>query len=121
MSVFRSVLGACVLLGSCASSLALAGGAEGLQRVKVDLVAPPLVHPHEQVVSGPPKVVQGMVRYLEERLAVVQAGVSVILTLPAEDTAFDLTSGPVMQGNIINATLLPGGTFELARAAVARA
>ncbi|PXX58296.1 nitrite reductase (NO-forming) [Pseudomonas sp. LAMO17WK12:I10] len=58
MSVFRSVLGACVLLGSCASSLVLAGGAEGLQRVQVELVAPPLVHPHEQVVNGPPKVVQ---------------------------------------------------------------
>lgn len=58
MRVFRSVLGACVLLGSCASSLVLAGGAEGLQRVQVELVAPPLVHPHEQVVNGPPKVVQ---------------------------------------------------------------
>lgn len=67
MSVFRSVLAACVLFGSCASSLALAGGAEGLQRVKVDLVAPPLVHPHEQVVSGPPKVVQFRMRIEEKK------------------------------------------------------
>jgi hypothetical protein len=72
-------------------------------------------------IFGPPKVVQGMVRYLEERLAVVQAGVPVILSLPAEDSAYDLTSGPVTPGNIINATLLPGATFELAKVAVAQA
>jgi hypothetical protein len=71
-------------------------------------------------IFGPPKVVQGMVRYLEERLAVVQAGAPIILTLPLEDTAYDLISGPVVPGNIINVTLLPGGTFELAKAAVAQ-
>jgi hypothetical protein len=60
-----------------------------------------------------------MVRYVEERLVVIQAGVPVILTLPADETAYDLANGPIVPGGMINATLLPGGTFELAAQAVA--
>jgi len=74
MSVFRSILRTCVLLGSCASSLVLASGAEGLQRVKVGLVAPPLVHPHEQVVSGPPKVVQFRMSIEEKKMVIDDQG-----------------------------------------------
>ncbi len=69
-------------------------------------------------IFGPPRVVQGRVRYLEETLAVVQAGVPIIVTWPAEDVAFDLATGPIVPGAIINATILPGATFELATAAV---
>jgi hypothetical protein len=66
-------------------------------------------------IFGPPKVVQGMVRYLEERLAIVQAGVPILLALPAADVDFDLSSGPVVPGGIINATTFPGATIQVAR------
>lgn len=64
-------------------------------------------------IFGPPRVVQGRVRYLEERVAVVQAGAPVILALPAEETAYDLASGPVAEGVMVNATLFSGGTIEI--------
>jgi hypothetical protein len=66
-------------------------------------------------IFGPPKVVQGRVRYLEERLAVVHAGVPILLSLPAADVDFDLSSGPVVPGGIINATTFPGATIELVK------
>ena len=73
-------------------------------------------------IFGPPRVVQGRVRYLEESgLAVVQAGTPIIVTLPGDPVAYDLVNGPITTAAIINATILPGATFELARAAVSQA
>ncbi|MDB5321892.1 MAG: hypothetical protein JWN40_3523 [Phycisphaerales bacterium] len=69
-------------------------------------------------IFGPPRVIQGRVRYLEETLGVIQAGVPIIVNWPAEEVAFDLASGPIVPAAIINATILPGATFELATAAV---
>jgi len=70
-------------------------------------------------IFGPPRVVQGRVRYLEEGgLSAVQAGVPIIVTLPAEEVAYDLVNGPITTAAIINATILPGATFELARSVV---
>jgi hypothetical protein len=68
-------------------------------------------------IFGPPKVIQGRVRYLEERLAVVHGGVPIIVALPENPVDFDLERGPVFPSVIINATLLPGGTIELAKVA----
>jgi hypothetical protein len=70
-------------------------------------------------IYGTPRVIQGRVRYLEDGLAVVQAGAPIILTLPAESEAFDLVNGPVIPTGQLNATLVPGTTFELARTPVA--
>ena len=67
-------------------------------------------------IFGPPKVVQGRVRYLDEKVMVVQAGCPVIVTLPTSGDAFDLINGPVSLGQMLNATLLQGATFELAEA-----
>ena len=72
-------------------------------------------------IFGTPRVLQGRVRYLEDGLAVIQAGVPIILKLPAEPTAYDLVNGPVIPAGLLNATLVPGTTFELAAAAVAGA
>src|SRR4051812_24008550 len=55
-------------------------------------------------IYGTPRIIQGRVRYLEEGFAVVQAGCPVVLTLPAESSAFDLVSGPVTQSAMLNAT-----------------
>lgn len=70
-------------------------------------------------IFGPPRVIQGMVRYLEERVAVVQAGAPIVVTLPADDAAYDHNAGPITTGRMINATLLAGATFELAKAPAA--
>jgi len=69
-------------------------------------------------IFGPPRVVQGRVRYMEEHLGVVHAGAPVIVTWPTEGTAFDLINGPVIPGVMVNVTLLAGATFELAAAPV---
>jgi hypothetical protein len=70
-------------------------------------------------IFGPPRIVQGRVRYLDETQAVVQAGAPVIVSLPADANAYDLVNGPIIPTTIINATTLPGATFTLARHAVA--
>lgn len=66
-------------------------------------------------IFGPPRIVQGRVRYLDERVLVVHAGVNVIVALPAEDSALDLAVGPVAPNRMVNATVMPGAAFELVR------
>ncbi|AZC20997.1 copper-containing nitrite reductase [Pseudomonas sp. CMR5c] len=74
MGAIQSWLKWCVVAGGWASGLALAAGADGLQRVKVELVTPPQVHAHEQVVSGPPKVMQFHMRVEEKKMVVDDQG-----------------------------------------------
>ena len=69
-------------------------------------------------IFGPPKIVQGRVRYLDESQMVVHAAVPVIVSLPGEDSAYDLINGPLTLSTLVNATLLPGATFELAGVAI---
>jgi len=66
-------------------------------------------------IIGTPRIAQGRVRYLDEATAVIQAGAPIIIALPADAAAFDLINGPVTPNSMINATLLPGATFELAK------
>ena len=68
-------------------------------------------------IFGTPRIVQGRVRYLEENLAVIQAGCPVIVTLPADGTAFDLLNGPLAATGLVNATLIPGTTIEVVKSA----
>src|SRR4051794_18993062 len=46
-------------------------------------------------IFGPPRIVQGRVRYADERTLVIQAGAPFTLELPAADSAIDLTNGPI--------------------------
>jgi hypothetical protein len=71
-------------------------------------------------IFGPPRIVQGRVRYADEKVLVVQAGAPLTLELPASDMAIDLTNGPITVGSLVNATILPGATFHLAEKSVAR-
>lgn len=64
-------------------------------------------------IQGPPRVVQGRVISIEGNKVVVQAGVPVEVELPVEDTAVDLNDGAIAVGKKINATLLPGATFDV--------
>jgi hypothetical protein len=70
-------------------------------------------------IYGTPRILQGRVRYLEDALAVLQVGTPVIVSLPADGAAFDLLNGAITSGSMVNATLVPGATLELAKAAVA--
>jgi hypothetical protein len=64
-------------------------------------------------IFGPPRIVQGRVRYLDDRMLVVQAGAKVIVELPGADSAMDLAEGLVTLNRMVNVVALPGATFEL--------
>jgi len=71
-------------------------------------------------IFGPPKTLQGRVRYLDQRLIVLHAGVPLVVQLPAADAALDLASGPISVGSLVNILALPGATFELLQTAAAK-
>jgi hypothetical protein len=64
-------------------------------------------------IFGPPKIVQGRVKAVNDDSIVVQAGCLFVIKLPAEDTSFDLINGGIGVGTMVNATVMPGATFEL--------
>src|SRR5437762_1307461 len=73
-------------------------------------------------IFGPPRIVQGRVRYLDDSEMVVQAGAPVIVELPKDESAYDLVRGDLTVASLVNVVALPGARFELAViAAVARA
>jgi hypothetical protein len=65
-------------------------------------------------ITGTPRIVQGWVLYADSNTLVVQAGANILVSLPAADSAVDLTEGPVAVGQRVNCTLLPGASIELA-------
>jgi hypothetical protein len=58
--------------------------------------------------------VQGRIKSLDQTSMVVQAGCPITVRLPAADSAYDLASGALTVGTLINVTVMPGATFELA-------
>ena len=52
-------------------------------------------------------------KWLDERRVVIQAGTNFLVELPASDNAYDLPSGAIELGALVNVTALPGATFEL--------
>ncbi|MGH7213347.1 MAG: hypothetical protein ACREIT_00995 [Tepidisphaeraceae bacterium] len=66
-------------------------------------------------IVGPTRIVQGRVRHVGPNSIVVRAGADVIVELPSDDSAIDLAQGAVGVGSMVNVTLHPGATFELAR------
>jgi hypothetical protein len=71
-------------------------------------------------IFGPPRRIQGRIRYLDEQQMVVQAGTSIIVTLPTDPAAYDLVRGPLTLGTLVNVSALPGATFELLSPAAAK-
>ena len=71
-------------------------------------------------IAVPPRIVQGRVRYFSDDTLVLHAGTDLLVNLPDLDTAFDLTSGPITIGRMVNVTLLPGATFELLKQPAAK-
>lgn len=70
MKAFRPTLLAAVMTALMTGVPAMADNLDKLQRVKVDLVAPPMVHPHEQKAPAEPKVVQ-FTMVIEEKEIVI--------------------------------------------------
>lgn len=64
-------------------------------------------------IFGPPRTIQGRVKYVDDKQVVVQAGVPIVVDLPAEDSALDLHDGGIGVGSLINVVGLPGARFEL--------
>ena len=61
---------------------------------------------------GPPRIIQGRVRALDQRTLVVQAGTPVVVDLPDEPSLLDLANGSITVGSLVNVTALPGARFE---------
>lgn len=82
-----------------------------LPRVKQKLVDPPFVHPHEQVVTGGPKVVEFEMTIHEKKIVLDDAG--------TETFAFTFNGtvpGPLMvvhEGDYVELTLINADTNEL--------
>lgn len=70
-------------------------------------------------ISGTPRTIQGRVRLIEGQTIVVQAGVPVAITLPANDSGVDLNNGALGVGSQVNVMVMPGVSFELAAASAA--
>jgi hypothetical protein len=64
-------------------------------------------------IFGPPRIIQGRVKFIEGREAVIQAGVPFVVELPMGQTAIDLNSGPIAVGSLINVVAMPGAGMEL--------
>lgn len=66
-------------------------------------------------LSGQPRTIQGRVTQAESGRLVVQAGVPVLVDLPAQPTSYDLVGGPLTVGSLVNITVFPGASFRPAR------
>jgi hypothetical protein len=69
-------------------------------------------------IFGPPRIIQGRVKWLDQTTMVVHAGPTFHITLPAADSAMDLTNGGIGVGSLVNITLMPGATLKPAMATV---
>ncbi len=65
-------------------------------------------------IQGPPRIIQGWVLYADEQHLIVHAGANFNVELPNADSAIDLGEGPIAVNKLVNVTLFPGATFELA-------
>jgi hypothetical protein len=66
-------------------------------------------------IFGPPRIIQGRVRAMDERSMVVQAGAPIVVELPDLPDIIDLANGPIRVGALVNVTALPGARFDGAR------
>lgn len=69
-------------------------------------------------IFGTPRIVQGRVKFVDERTVVVHAGTNFIVDLPSAPAAIDQPNGPIVVGGMVNVTALPGARLELAAAAL---
>ena len=68
-------------------------------------------------IFGPPRTIQGRVKFMGDCEMVVTAGTNFIVALPSGDHAFDLSNGDVVVGALVNIVALPSARFAPAVAA----
>lgn len=93
------------------NAAAVAGDIAKLERVKVDLVAPPFVHAHSQKAEGAPKVVEFTLTIEEKKIVVDDAGTEVQAM-----TFNGSVPGPMMvvhEGDYVEVTLINPDTNSL--------
>ncbi len=93
------------------NAAAVAGDIAKLERVKVDLVAPPFVHAHSQKAEGAPKVVEFTLTIEEKKIVVDDAGTEVHAM-----TFNGSVPGPMMvvhEGDYVEVTLINPDTNSL--------
>lgn len=64
-------------------------------------------------IFGPPKTIQGRVKWLDDQTLVVQAGTNFVVEMPGSSEALDLANGPIGVGTMVNVTAMPGAAMEL--------
>lgn len=79
-AVFAGAVGSALVSGAFAEEAMETGPApdlSALERIKVELVPPPFVHAHEQVVTGPPRVVEFTLTIEEKELVIDEYGTTI--------------------------------------------
>jgi hypothetical protein len=64
-----------------------------------------------QPIFGSPRIIQGRVKWLDDRRMVVSAGTNFLVELPPSEEAVALANGAVEVGSMVNVTALPGATL----------
>lgn len=64
-------------------------------------------------IFGPPRTLQGRVRYLDESQMVIQAGVPIVVSLPRDEKIYDLTNGSITLAGLVNVSAQRGATIKL--------
>lgn len=63
-------------------------------------------------IFGKPRIIQGRTRHIDDRYIVVYAGAPFLIKYPEGQGSVSLSEGVIRPGIMINATILPGMTFE---------
>jgi hypothetical protein len=70
-------------------------------------------------IFGSPRMLQGRILQLDAKQMVLQCGLPIVVDLPAEAHAVDLTYGPLEVGGRCNVVAQPGASFTLCAATAA--
>ena len=64
-------------------------------------------------IQGPPRILQGWIVQLEERTMVLNCGVPIVVALPLDQGAYDLTHGALAVGQRANVAAQAGATLVM--------
>ncbi|CEG07024.1 Copper-containing nitrite reductase precursor [Afipia felis] len=108
----RTMLACAAVSALLVTAPALADELSSLPHVKVNLVAPPFIHPHEQATKAPPSVIQFRMEVQEKELVIANDGTKIHAM-----TFNGSVPGPMMvvhQGDYVELTLINPSTNTLA-------
>lgn len=112
MKVFRLCMAAMAVASFLAGGAALADPADQLEHVKVELVAPPLVHAHEQATKAAPRVVEFRM-VIEEKKMLVDEESGATLQAMTFDGSMPGPTMVVHEGDYVQLTLVNPATNAL--------